>query len=86
MDCFYIDCCIIPFKLLNAMLRKKARELTWKILSKVKVKDLTAGFDELYPCILKFLENVYIEARLDANHKVKYEVLDDFTLYFPDQD
>lgn len=66
------------------MLNEKARQLTWMILARLKVKNLTSGFDDIYPHIFLSLSNLYIRAREDAVHKVKYEVLSDLSIYFPD--
>lgn len=66
------------------MLKQKSRELTWKILARLKIKETTSAFSEINPSILNCLEIVYIQARLDATHKVKYELLDDFSVFFPD--
>jgi len=67
------------------MLRKKSRELTWKILAKLSVKDITTGFDEINPCILKCLEKVYVQARFDADQNVKYSQFEDGPVHFPDE-
>lgn len=66
------------------MLHKKSRELTWKILAKLNVKYTSSGFSLIYQCILKSIENTYIQARLDSINNVKYELLDDLSVYFPD--
>ncbi len=68
------------------MIRKKSTELTWKILALTGYKSSTDGFNIINPLLLKALENIYIQARLDAEHKVPYELLDDMTLHLPDSD
>lgn len=64
------------------MLEQQSRELTYKILSRLNVKNISSTFSEINPSILKVLELVYLQARSDAENNVSYEKLKSNSIYF----